>query len=102
MLVRCHTQSVGCCKGLAYDEARDRGWDNEVSTARPNLRFPTVCPHCSKESLSALPLDVITAALTNGHKLRLRAECCQEVTWDATEIEREQLREYWLSVTMDE
>jgi hypothetical protein len=45
---------------------------------------------------------VITAALTNGEKLRLRAECCYEVTWDATEVEREQLREYWLSTTMDE
>jgi hypothetical protein len=45
---------------------------------------------------------VITAALTNGDKLRLRAGCCAEVTWYATEVEREQLREYWLSVTMDE
>jgi hypothetical protein len=45
---------------------------------------------------------VITAALTNGKKLRLRSECCYEVTWYATEAEREQLREYWLSLTMDE
>ena len=50
----------------------------------------------------APPLSVITAALTNGEKLRLRAGCCYEVTWDATEDEREQLREYWLSTTMDE
>jgi hypothetical protein len=74
----------------------------QVSTASSILRFPTVCPRCSRESLSALPLAVITAALTNGEKLRLRAECCHEVTWDATEVEREQLREYWLSTTMDE
>ena len=73
-----------------------------MSTETPILRFPTVCPRCSKESLSALPLSVITAALTNGEKLRLRAGCCYEVTWDATEDEREQLREYWLSTTMDE
>jgi hypothetical protein len=73
-----------------------------MSTETPILRFPTVCPRCSKESLSALPLAVITAALTNDEKLRLRAECCHEVTWYATETEREQLREYWLSLTMDE
>ena len=73
-----------------------------MSTETPILRFPTVCPRCSKESLSAIPLSVTTDALTNGDKLRLRAGCCCEVTWDASEVEREQLREYWLSTTMDE
>ena len=73
-----------------------------MSTETPILRFPTVCPRCSKEALSELPLAVITAALTNGHKLRLRAGCCHEVTWYASEAEREQLREYWLTLTMDE
>jgi hypothetical protein len=73
-----------------------------MSTETPILRFPTVCPRCSKESLNALPLSVITDALTNGSKLRLRAGCCFEVTWDATEVEVEQIREYWLSTTSDE
>jgi hypothetical protein len=73
-----------------------------MSTETPTLRFPAVCPRCSQETLTELPLEVITAALTNGDKLRLRAGCCYEVTWYATEVEREQLREYWLSVTMDE
>jgi hypothetical protein len=73
-----------------------------MSTETPILRFPTVCPRCSKESLSALPLSVITDALANGSKLRLRASCCLEVAWDANETEREQIREYWLSTTSDE
>jgi hypothetical protein len=73
-----------------------------MSTETPILRFPTVCPRCSKESLNALPLSVITDALANGSKLRLRAACCLEVAWDATETEREQIREYWLSTTSDE
>ncbi len=73
-----------------------------MSTETPTLRFPIVCPRCSTETLSELPLAVIKAALANGDKLRLRAGCCYEVTWDATEVEREQLLEYWLSVTMDE
>ena len=73
-----------------------------MSTGTPILRFPTVCPRCSKESLTALPLSVVTDALTNGSKLLLRAVCCFEVTWYATEAEREQIREYWLSTTSDE
>ena len=73
-----------------------------MSTETPILRFPTVCPRCSRESLNALPLSVITDALANGSKLRLRAACCLEVAWDATETEREQIREYWLSTTSDE
>ena len=73
-----------------------------MSTETPILRFPTICPRCSKESLSALPLSVVVKALTNGSNLRLRAECCFEVTWDATEAEREQIREYWLSTSSDE
>ena len=73
-----------------------------MSTETPILRFPTICPRCSKESLSALPLSVVVEALTNGSDLRLRAECCFEVTWDATEGEREQIREYWLSTSSDE
>jgi hypothetical protein len=70
-----------------------------MRTETPFLRFPTVCPRCSKESLSALPLSVVTAALATGSKLRLRSECCFEVTWYASEAEREQLQEYWLSLT---
>jgi hypothetical protein len=73
-----------------------------MRTETPFLRFPTVCPRCSKESLTALPLSVVTAALTTDSKLRLRSACCFEVAWYACEAEREQLREYWLSVTMDE
>jgi hypothetical protein len=73
-----------------------------MSTDTTILRFPTVCPRCSKESLSAIPLSVIKAALTNGSKLRLHSGCCLEVAWDATEAEREQIREYWLSTTLDE
>jgi hypothetical protein len=68
----------------------------------PILRFPAVCPRCSTESLSSLPLSEVVAALTNGGKLRLRAGCCFEVTWNATEAEREQIREYWLSLSSDE
>ena len=72
-----------------------------MSTETPILRFPTVCPRCSQESLSALPLSEVVTALINGSKLRLRAGCCFEVTWIATEPEREQIREYWLSLSSD-
>ena len=64
------------------------------------LRFPIVCPRCSQERLNEFPIDVIEAALANGDMLRLHAEC-HEVSWEASETEREQIREYWLSVSMD-
>jgi hypothetical protein len=73
-----------------------------MRTEPTSLRFPTVCPRCSGETLSEFPMAVVAAALTNGGKLRLRAGCCHEVTWYATEGELEQIREYWLSVSMDE
>jgi hypothetical protein len=73
-----------------------------MSNETPILRFPIVCPRCSKESLIALPLSVVKDTLANGTKLRLHAECCPDVTWDATDTEREQLLEYWLSLTIDE
>jgi hypothetical protein len=65
------------------------------------LRFPIVCPRCASESLNEFPIAVITAALAKGDALPLRA-VCHQVSWDASETEREQIREYLLSVSMDE
>ena len=62
------------------------------------VRFPVVCPRCSQEHLAEFPLAIVSAALANGDALRLRAEC-HGVSWDASEFEREQILEYWLSVS---
>jgi hypothetical protein len=72
-----------------------------MRTETRTLRFPIVCPRCARERLNEFPVAVITAALANGDTLRLHADCHQ-VSWNASETEREQIREYWLSVSMDE
>jgi hypothetical protein len=69
--------------------------------ARDTVRLPVVCPRCSQEHLSEFPLALVSAALVNGEALQLRAECHQ-VSWDASETEREQIRKYCLSVSMDQ
>ena len=62
------------------------------------VRFPVVCPRCSREHLAEFPLAIVSAALANGDVLRLSADC-HGVSWDASESEREQILEYWLSVS---
>jgi hypothetical protein len=57
------------------------------------LRVPVVCPQCSNESLVELQAQMIREALTRGDPIRLSASCHGQ-TWNANEVEREQLEEY--------
>jgi hypothetical protein len=57
------------------------------------LRIPVVCPECAKESLTELSTASIAEALTTGDVIRLYAQCHDKV-WQASCLEREQLREY--------
>jgi hypothetical protein len=57
------------------------------------LRMPVVCPSCAKESLTELPTTSVAEALANGDPIRLYANCHREA-WQASCLEREQLREY--------
>jgi hypothetical protein len=43
--------------------------------------------------LTELPVAVIAEALIMGSSIRLNASC-HDVSWDATELEVEQIREY--------
>jgi hypothetical protein len=58
-----------------------------------SVRFPVSCPACAEESLSQLPLITIANALRNGERLHLSAECHHR-TWEASELEMAQIREY--------
>jgi hypothetical protein len=60
------------------------------------------CDYCLIARSAQYPLPEVVAAFINGSKLLLRAGCCFEVTWIASEPEREQIREYWLSLSSDE
>jgi hypothetical protein len=57
------------------------------------LRMPVVCPECAKELLTAFPTDEIAQALATGVSICLYAQC-NDRKWQASALEREQLREY--------
>jgi len=57
------------------------------------LRVPVACPDCKKEALAEFPMVWIGKALAYGRSIRLFAPCHDKV-WVASELEREQLRQY--------
>jgi hypothetical protein len=57
------------------------------------IRFPVTCPQCGKEHLEDLPLGEVADALLSGAGISLVATC-HDVIWDASDVEREQIREY--------
>ena len=57
------------------------------------MRAPIACPTCAQELLTEFPSEAIAAALATGDTIRLFASCHDQV-WDASYIEREQLKEY--------
>ena len=57
------------------------------------LRVPVVCPACGRELLMEFPTASIAHALDAGDSIRLYADCHGKV-WQASCLEREQLREY--------
>jgi hypothetical protein len=57
------------------------------------LRIPVVCPECGEELLTEFPAAVVAEALNRGDTIRLHASCDRRV-WQASNLEREQLREY--------
>ena len=57
------------------------------------LRVPVVCRICRKESLAELPKESVTEALNDGTPIHLSAACHGQA-WQASNLEREQLRDY--------
>jgi C4-dicarboxylate-specific signal transduction histidine kinase len=57
------------------------------------VRFPVKCPICGSELLTEMAGTDITSALINNRRIRLYASC-HDVSWDASEVEVRQLREY--------
>jgi hypothetical protein len=57
------------------------------------LRVPVVCPRCGSESIAELPLIATVDALEGSCPVFLKA-ACHGLLWPATELEREQLRQY--------
>jgi hypothetical protein len=63
----------------------------------PTVRFPAACPKCGRERLTEFPLDEVADALQRGSDICLVATC-HDVIWTATELELEQIREYFCAV----
>jgi hypothetical protein len=66
----------------------------------PTIRFPVTCPKCGNELLTELPVAVVAVGLIRGSSIRLFADC-HGVSWGASPLEIEQIREYlgasWLA-----
>ena len=75
------------------DSIKQQNDGARVMKPEPSLRFPVVCPICAKEQLATFSIATLTRGLLSGKSIRLYA-ACHDKYWDATRIEKEQLREY--------
>ena len=57
------------------------------------IRVPVVCPDCGKDRLAEFPVEKIVDALMTQERIYLRSRC-HNAGWVASDLEREQLREY--------
>ena len=64
------------------------------------VRFPVTCPMCAAEALTSFTISEVALAIINNRRIQLHA-VCHDATWDASDIEMQQIREYlgsvWLS-----
>jgi len=58
------------------------------------LRFPVVCPHCGQENLFNGLRREIAKALSSVSPIHLSSPCCRNGDWVASEVQREQIRQY--------
>ena len=66
----------------------------------PMLKFSVTCPDCALESVSEMPVAMISNRLLTGKSLRLHSKC-HDLYWTATFIEREKLRKSLALLTID-
>jgi len=66
----------------------------------PSMKFPVTCPECARETIGEFQIAVIATALITGKTLRLYS-ACHDLYWTATQVEREQLREYLAAISID-
>jgi hypothetical protein len=66
----------------------------------PMIRFPVVCPICGNERLTEFPGSIVADALLTDAGISLVA-ACHDTTWEASDLEVEQIREYLGTVWLD-
>jgi hypothetical protein len=57
------------------------------------VKFPIVCPLCGTETLAQRLLEQLVADLAGDRRIELSSDC-HEISWPASECERDQLRDY--------
>lgn len=62
------------------------------------VRFLVTCPMCGSKSLAEMASNDIAGALFNHRRIRLYASC-HDVSWDASDVEIRQLREYMEAIS---
>jgi hypothetical protein len=68
--------------------------------SEPTIRIPVTCPKCGIERLTEFPVSVVAEALLRNADIILAATC-HDVAWNATDFEKEQIRQYLLAVWID-
>jgi hypothetical protein len=66
----------------------------------PLIRLPVVCPQCGGELLTEFSVALLAESLVEKDSVRLHASCHQ-ISWTASETEREQIREYLAAVAIE-
>jgi hypothetical protein len=64
------------------------------------IRLPIVCPKCGDELLTEFPVALLAESLLTRDDVQLHSSCHQ-ITWTASPSEREQIREYLATVSID-
>jgi hypothetical protein len=64
------------------------------------VRFPVTCPICGAEALTSFTISEVAFAVVSSRRIKLHA-ICHDGTWDASDIEMQQIREYLGSVWLN-
>ena len=75
------------------------GWVS-ANMHEATVRFPVKCPICGAEALTSFTISEVALAIVSSRRIKLHA-ICHDGTWDASDIEMQQIREYlgavWLN-----
>ena len=58
------------------------------------VRFPVRCPICGAEALTSFTISEVALAIVSSRRIKLHA-ICHDGTWDASDIEMQQIRNIW-------
>jgi hypothetical protein len=66
----------------------------------PLIRLPVMCPQCGGELLTEFSVALLAESLLEKNSVELHASCHQ-ISWTASETERQQIREYLAAAAIE-